>query len=77
MCVDQGGAGPKHRFDPTRCPLLQGLSSEEAERMMRTDPRIRACVAAIETGKPDPEPCVAKLVRAHDALMARPTSRVA
>jgi hypothetical protein len=51
------------KFDPTRCPLLQGLSSEEADRLMRTDARIRACVAAIESGRPDPEPCVVESAR--------------
>lgn len=66
MCGEQSGAGTR-RFDPTRCPLLQGLTSEEADRMMRTDPRMRACIAAVETGQPSLEPCVAKMVRAHDA----------
>lgn len=67
MCGEQTSGGAARHFDPTRCPLLQGLSSEEADRMMRTDPRIRACVSAVESGKPDLEPCVAKMVRAHDA----------
>ena len=71
MCGEQIGGGTTHRFDPTRCPLLQGLSSEEADRMMRTDPRIRACIAASESGAAHPEPCVAKMVRAHDARAAR------
>ena len=75
MCGDQTGAGAR-RFDPTRCPLLQGMSSEDADRMMRTDPRIRACVAAVESGQPTLEPCVAKMVRAHDARAAA-TPRVA
>lgn len=77
MCGEQlvGSAGSR-RFDPTRCPLLQGLTSEEADRMMRSDPRIRACMSAIESGQSNLEPCVAKLVRAHDTR--RPaTSRVA
>lgn len=71
MCGEQIGEGTAHRFDPTRCPLLQGLSSEEADRMMRTDPRIRACMAAVDSGKPSLEPCVAKMVKAHDARAAR------
>jgi len=77
MCVDQFGRGAGHRFDPSRCPLLQGLSSEEADRMMRTDPRIRACMSAVESGAPALEPCVAKMVRAHDARAATATPRVA
>ena len=71
MCGEQIGSGAAHRFDPTRCPLLQGLSAEDADRMMRTDPRIRACRAAIESGEPSGEPCVAKMVRAHDTRMPR------
>lgn len=68
MCTDQHGTGDTTAFDPTRCPLLQGLSVEDADRMMASDPRIRACMAAIDAGRPDTlEPCVAKMVRAHDA----------
>lgn len=59
MCGEQSGPGGAKRFDPTRCPLLQGLTSEEADRVMRADARIRACIAAIEAGEPDLEPCVA------------------
>ena len=44
--------------------------------MMRTDPRIRACIGAVESGAPVLEPCVAKMVKAHDARGAM-TSRVA
>jgi hypothetical protein len=77
MCGEQTGSGTVHRFDPTRCPLLQGLSLEEADRMMRTDSRIRACVAAVDKGEPDLEPCVAKMVRAHDSRAKPKTSRVA
>ncbi|MDK9697219.1 MAG: hypothetical protein OEL76_12565 [Siculibacillus sp.] len=73
MCGEQIGDGSARRFDPTRCPLLQGLSAEEADRMMRTDPRIRACVATIESGRPSLEPCVAGAGPTHDA----PTARVA
>lgn len=75
MCGEQAGTGER-RFDPTRCPLLQGLSNEEADRLMRTDPRIRACISAVETGRPALEPCVTKMVRAHDARHP-PTPRVA
>lgn len=38
------------RFDPRNCPLLQGLSAEEQRQRMRDDPRIRACVTAVEGG---------------------------
>ena len=71
MCGETIGNGTAHRFDPTRCPLLQGLSPEEADRMMRTDPRIIACRGAVESGRPSLEPCVAKMVRAHDSRTAR------
>ena len=71
MCGLMTDEGTTHRFDPTRCPLLQGLSAEEADRMMRTDPRIIACRTAVESGRPSLEPCVAKMVRAHDARAAR------
>ena len=71
MCGEQIGGETTHRFDPTRCPLLQGLTAEEADRMMRTDPRIRACMAASESGAAHPEPCVAGMVRAHDARAVR------
>ena len=53
MCVATTGTDEARTFDPTRCPLLQGLSVEEADLMMANDPRIRACVAAIE-GKAAP-----------------------
>lgn len=76
MCGEQIRSGTAHRFDPTRCPLLQGLTSEEAAQMMRDDPRIRACMAAVESGAPALEPCVAKMVRAHDAR-ATTSTRVA
>ncbi len=71
MCGEQVRAGER-RFDPTRCPLLQGLTSEEADRLMRTDPRIRACISAVETGRPALEPCVAEAGRAHDARASAP-----
>ncbi len=72
MCTDQQGPGVATAFDPTRCPLLQGLSVEDADRMMASDPRINACRAAIDAGRPDTlEPCVAKMVRAHDAAPRR------
>jgi hypothetical protein len=31
-------------FDPSLCPLLQGLPPEEQQLLMRTDPMIRACI---------------------------------
>lgn len=72
MCSEQFGDRSTRRFDPTRCPLLQGLDPDEADRMMRSDPRIRACVSAVESGAPALEPCVAKMVRAHDARRSAP-----
>lgn len=81
MCVDQNGEGSQGTFDPTRCPLLQGLSSEEADRMMASDRRIRACMGAIATGSTrDLEPCVAEMVKTHETLgrtRRRSTPRVA
>ncbi len=73
MCVSMAGPDGTRSFDPTRCPLLQGLTSDEAARMMETDPRIRACVAAVSEGSQNLEPCVAKMVRAHDRLVATAT----
>ncbi|MER2605730.1 MAG: hypothetical protein ABTQ29_07875 [Siculibacillus sp.] len=77
MCASQAGDGKKNAFDPTRCPLLQGLSCEDADRMMATDSRIRACIDAIENGRNSLEPCVAKMVRAHDRRAPDATARVA
>lgn len=37
-------------FDPTLCPLLQGLSPEEQEERIQSDPIIRACVSKVEGG---------------------------
>ncbi len=71
MCVSSAGPDGIRSFDPSRCPLLQGLTSEEAERMMRTDPRIRACVAAIDAGTPSSEPCVSNMVRAYEKRGAK------
>lgn len=34
-------------FDASRCPLLNGLSPEEQDRRLRTDPRIRSCMEAL------------------------------
>lgn len=33
-----------HPFDPDQCPMLQGLSPQEQQFRMRTDPMIRACI---------------------------------
>ena len=67
MCVDQTGPGGTGTFDPTRCPLLQGLTTEEADRMMANDPRIRTCMAALAAGTTASlDPCAAKMVRAHE-----------
>lgn len=86
MCAEQFGAEPKGFFDPHRCPLLQGLSPEQQKLMMATDPRIRACMGAIASGTTtNLEPCVAKMVSAHEkrgvkaasGRSKRSTSRVA
>lgn len=67
MCAEQFGSEAKGFFDPTRCPLLQGLTPEQADEMMASDPRIRACMGAIAGGTTSNlEPCVAKMVAAHD-----------
>ena len=71
MCVDQFGKTGPGGFDPRHCPLLQGLSPEEADRMMASDPRIRACRAAVESGRIDAETCMAKLGRAEGRRAAR------
>lgn len=36
------------RFDRSICPLLMGLPEDEQERRIREDPRIAACIAAVE-----------------------------
>jgi hypothetical protein len=43
-------SGPDGRFDPSLCPLLQGLSDEERAIAMRDNPLIAACAA---TGRLD------------------------
>lgn len=81
MCVDQFGEGSPRVFDPSRCPLLQGLTTEEADRLIAEDPRIRACRGAIAEGSTSNlEPCLAKMVKAHEKRTQgrrRATSRVA
>lgn len=67
MCGEQVGAKHARKFDPERCPLLQGLTSEEADRMMRTDPRMRACIAAVASGAPSLDPCVSETADDRDA----------
>lgn len=57
MCGRPTGTALDKTFDPTRCPLLQGLTLEEADELIRTDPRIRSCIAAIADGAAEPEPC--------------------
>lgn len=44
MCQAMTGPGP---FDPDTCPMLKGLPREEQRLRMATDPRIAACIAAI------------------------------
>ena len=72
MCAEQFGPETKGVFDPTRCPLLQGLTTEEADRMIATDARIRACIGALANGTTaDLDPCVAKRVKARDRRATR------
>lgn len=71
MCGEQVGAKRARTFDPERCPLLQGLTSEEADRMMRTDPRMRACIAAVSAGEPSLEPCVSEKAADREAVTPR------
>lgn len=51
-------------FDPECCPLLRGLSPEEQQRRMETDPLIRACVRSVEAGGEYPTDCRADKPRA-------------
>ncbi|HRK24951.1 MAG TPA: hypothetical protein PLQ11_08360 [Beijerinckiaceae bacterium] len=44
-------------FDPSLCPLLAGLSPEDQQARMASDPMIRACVQSIAEGKAYPERC--------------------
>ncbi len=57
------------RFDPRLCPLLCGLPAEEQEQRMRDDPRIRACIEAIE-GRGATTPSVSKMVHAYEHCAA-------
>lgn len=41
---------PKLVFNPTLCPLLDGLTPEEQAERMETDPVIRACMHKLEGG---------------------------
>ncbi len=77
MCMEMRGSGEARRFDPNRCPLLQGLSPEEADRVMRTDPRFRACVASTEAGTPDLEPCAAEPAEPRAPSRRRKTAPIA
>jgi hypothetical protein len=72
MCVEQFGPEQTGTFDPLRCPLLQGLDPVRRQLLMETDPRIRACIGAITEGTTaDLEPCVAKMVKAHEKRGAK------
>lgn len=53
------------RFEPGLCPLLAGLPPDEQEERMRDDPRIRACIAAIEGGGAS-SPAVSKMINAYE-----------
>lgn len=43
-------AAPGLVFDPTLCPLLDGLTPEEQAERMETDPVISACVHRLACG---------------------------
>lgn len=63
---------PRIIFDPTLCPLLQGLSPEEQEERIQSDPIIRACVSKVEGGGDQTKACGA--LRAYSARRKRATS---
>ena len=44
-------------FQPELCPLLQGLSPDEQRLRMETDPLIRNCKRAVESGGSYPAQC--------------------
>lgn len=48
---------PSCAFDPNLCPLLQGLTAEEQQARMESDPIIRACVQSIAGGGAYPVQC--------------------
>jgi len=54
------------RFDARLCPLLQGLSPEEQDERIRTDPIIAACIAAME-GRAPTTPRTAQQLAAYEA----------
>lgn len=46
-------------FDPNQCPLLQGLSPEEQQLRMESDPMIRNCIRAFRDRGVYPAECAA------------------
>lgn len=45
------------QFNPDFCPLLKNLSDDERREQMLTNPRISACIAALE-GRAAQQPAV-------------------
>lgn len=56
-----------YSFDPMLCPLLRDLSGEEQQALMRNDPRIAACIEAVN-GMAAQDARTTKLVSAYEAL---------
>lgn len=71
----RGRAAPPHTpqliFDPTLCPLLDGLSPEEQAERMESDPVIRACVRKLDRGEDQLSGC--HVARAYASRMSKNT----
>lgn len=52
-------------FDRAACPLLAGLDEAEQEQRIRDDPRIRACIAAVN-GEATATPEAMRLRQAYE-----------
>ena len=44
-------------FDPSLCPLLQGLDPDEQQLRMENDPMIKACILSMTAGGTYPARC--------------------
>lgn len=61
-------AGAGVVFDPTLCPLLDGLTPEEQAERMECDPVISACVRRLEGGADQNSSCSVRRAYGKRAL---------
>ena len=66
-------------FDPMICPLLCDLPPEEQAERMRDDPRIRACISALDKASKGDRgsPKTARKAAAYEALAQDASRRTA